>query len=92
MQFRIADLTSLTWRVRVSNILLLVLQSVLEVPEVIVRRITLPVAHRRPLQFIIKSGADLFSFQVFVNSIHQFSAVVGVTDCHDDDGRRIADR
>jgi hypothetical protein len=37
--------------------------------EVIVSRITLPVAHRRPLKFVIKSGADSLSFQVFVYSI-----------------------
>ena len=53
----------------------------------------LSVAHRRPLEFVIKSGADPLSFQVFVHSIRRIqSAVVGVTECHADDGRRIADR
>ena len=51
----------------------------------------LSVAHRKPLEFVIKSGADPLSFQVLVQSV-EFSAVVGVTECHADDGRRIADR
>src|SRR5215470_8469113 len=58
MQFRIADLTSSAWLVRVSNIFLLVLEGS---RKVIVSRITLPVAHRRPLKFVIKSGADPLS-------------------------------
>src|SRR5690242_18399505 len=66
MQFRIADLKSSACLVRVSNIFLLVLEGS---REVIVSGITLPVAHRRPLKFVIKKWSYPLSFQVFVYPI-----------------------
>jgi hypothetical protein len=69
MQFRIADLTSSAWVVRVSNILLLSFTKG-PVKRSLIASL-LSVAHRRPLEFVIKSGADPLSFQVFVYSIRR---------------------
>jgi hypothetical protein len=52
----------------------------------------MPLAHRGPLQFVTKVAQVVFHFQGFVYSIPEFSAPsFGVTECHADDGRRIAD-
>ena len=69
MQFRIADLTSSAWVVRVSNILLLRFTKG-PVKRSLIASL-LSVAHRRPLEFVIKSGADPPSFQVLVCSIRR---------------------
>jgi hypothetical protein len=69
MQFRIADLTSSTCVVRVSNIPLLGFTKG-PVKRSLVASL-LQVAHRRPLELVIKSGADPLSFQVVVYSIRR---------------------
>jgi hypothetical protein len=63
-----------------------------EFREVIVTRITLPVAHRRPLKFFVKEVQIPFPFSFLSTQRVEFGTVVGVTDCHADGGRRIADR